>query len=174
MNNYRDILLFPKFDNMNIIEDIRKECDELYGVIQPHITIVFPFLDDIRDEELIKNVRNYFDNKNKFYVKFSGVSYSDDKYIFLNCIDGERDIIKLHDELYNDYFPNHLSSKKYIPHITIGQIFNSNEETLKKIEKMDDVFECFIDTIVIERIGSNDESIILDKIELGNNLKKIL
>ena len=41
MKYFRDILLFPKFDNVKIIEDIRKDCDELYGVIHPHITIVF-------------------------------------------------------------------------------------------------------------------------------------
>ena len=79
---------------MDIIEKIRKDSDELYGIIQPHITIVFPFIDEISDDDLIKNVRNYFVNKTKFYVKFSGVSISDDNYIFLNCVAGEKDIIK--------------------------------------------------------------------------------
>ena len=59
MKNFRDILLFPKFDNMDIIEKIRKDSDKLYGIIQPHITIVFPFIDEISDDDLIKNVRNY-------------------------------------------------------------------------------------------------------------------
>ena len=75
MKGFRDILLFPKFTNMDVIENIRKDCDQLYGVIQPHITIVFPFNDDMSDEELINNVRDYFSNIDKFYVKFSGVSY---------------------------------------------------------------------------------------------------
>ncbi len=166
MKYYRDILLFPKFDNMEIIEDIRKDCDELYSVIQPHITIVFPFIDDISDEDLIKNVRSYFMDKTKFYVKFSGTSYSEDNYIFLNCVTGVENIIKLHDDLYNKYFFNHLSDREYIPHITIGQIFNSTEEQLNKIKNMNDEFECYIDTVCIEKIGINNESIILDKIEL--------
>ena len=169
MKYYRDILLFPKFDNVDIIENIRKECDKLYGIIQPHITIVFPFIDDISDEGLIKKVRKYFENKTKFFVRFSGISYSEDDYIFLNCVEGEKEIIKLHDELYNKYFSNHLSDRKYIPHITIGQIFNSNEEQLRKIEKMNEEFECYIDTVVIEKIGANEESIILDKIILNNS-----
>ena len=121
MKYFRDILLFPKFDNVKIIEDIRKDCDELYAVIQPHITIVFPFIDDISDEDLIKNVRNYFKDKTKFYVKFSGTSYSEDNYIFLNCVTGVENITKLHDDLYNKYFFNHLSDREYILHITIGQ-----------------------------------------------------
>ena len=166
MKNFRDILLFPKFDNMEVIEDIRKDCDELYKVIQPHITIVFPFIDDISDENLIKNVRNYFKDKTKFYVKFSGISYSEDDYIFLNCIVGEDIITNLHDDLYNNFFSNHLSDREYIPHITIGQVFNSTKEQLNKIKNMKEEFECYIDTVIIEKIGINEESIILDKIKL--------
>ena len=166
MNNYRDILLFPKFDNIEVIESIRKDCDELYGIIQPHITLVFPFIDDISDEELTNTVREYFKNKNKFYVKFSGTSYSEDNYIFLNCTDGEENIIQLHDELYNIYFKKYLSDRKYIPHITIGQTYNTDEEHLKKINNLKDEFECYIDTVVVEKIGDNEELIILDEIKL--------
>lgn len=166
MKFFRDILLFPKFSNVDIIEKIRKECDELYDVIQPHITIVFPFLDDISDDELIKNIRNYFSNREKFFVKFSGVSYSDDHYIFLNCVEGKNEIIGIHDELYKQYFQEHLSDRKYIPHITIGQTFNCNSEQLKIIENLEDEFECYIDEVVIEKIGTNEESIILDRIKL--------
>ena len=168
MKYYRDILLFPKFDNVEILESIRKECDELYGIIQPHITIVFPFIDDINDDDLIKTIRYYFKNKNKFYVKFSGISYSEDNYIFLNCIDGEKDIIRLHDELYNNYFKKHISDRKYIPHITLGQTYNTDEQYLKKINNLKDEFECYIDTVVVEKIGDNDESIVLDEIKLKN------
>lgn len=166
MKCFRDILLFPKFSNVDIIEKIRKDCDELYDVIQPHITIVFPFLDDISDDELIKNIRNYFSNRGKFFVKFSGVSYSDDHYIFLNCVEGKNEIIGIHDELYKQYFQEHLSDRKYIPHITIGQTFNCNSEQLKIIENLEDEFECYVDEVVIEKIGTNEESIILDRIKL--------
>ena len=152
---------------VDIIENIRKDCDELYEIIRPHITLVFPFIDDISDKELIKNIRDYFKNKKKFYVKFSGVSYSEDDYIYLNCVDGERWIIKMHDELYNKYFSNHLGNKKYIPHITLGKKNNTNKEKLKEIENMNDEFECYIDTVVIEKIGKNEESIILNKITLS-------
>ncbi len=167
MKGFRDILLFPNFTNMDVIEKIRKDCDQLYGVIQPHITIVFPFNDDMSDEELINNVRNYFSNIDKFYVKFSGVSYSDDNYIFLDCVEGKEEIIKLHDDLYKQYFNNHLSDREYVPHITIGQTYNCNDEQLNKINNLKDSFECYIDNVIIEKIGDNDESIIMDKIDLN-------
>ena len=53
MKNMRDILLLPNFDNMDVIEKIRKDNDELYGIVPPHITIVFPFEDDMSDDELV-------------------------------------------------------------------------------------------------------------------------
>ena len=34
---------------------------------------------------------------------------------------------------------------------------------------MNEEFECYIDTVVIEKIGANEESIILDKIILNNS-----
>ena len=167
MNNYRSILLFPKFDNVDKIESIREDCDVLYGKIRPHITIVFPFLDEIDDLELIKMVRNLLSNEKKFNVKFSKTSYSNDGYIFLNCIEGSNEIIHLHDKLYNDYFKKYYKDIEYIPHITLGQLDNSNEELLKKINEMNDIFECNIDEVSIEKIGQNDESIILSKIKLN-------
>lgn len=166
MQYYRDILLIPKFDNMDIINNIRKDCDELYDVIEPHITLVFPFINDISDEELVKKIRKYFFEKQKFHVKFKGVAYSNDNYIFLKCIVGEDNIIKLHDDLYNKYFKDYLSKLEFIPHITIGQTFNCSDEKIKMLNNMQDEFECDVDTVVIEKIGINNESIVIDEIKL--------
>lgn len=117
----RDILLFPKFENESVIEDIRKECDQLYGIIKPHITIVFPFDDNMSDEAFIQKARYIVKEEKKFFVKFEGVSYSDDDYIFLNCVEGKESIIRLHDLLYDNLLKEYLLDKTYIPHITIGQ-----------------------------------------------------
>lgn len=157
----RDILLFPKFQNENKIENIRKQCDCLYGIIRPHITVVFPFDDKISDKELVDSVRNLVKNKKGFFVKFEGISYSEDDYIFLNCVEGEENIIRLHDLLYGNLLNKHLSNRIYKPHITLGQKENCNEDII-----LSDSFECKIDAIYIEKIGENDESIILDKIRL--------
>ena len=77
MKCFRDILLFPKFNNMDIIEKILKDSDELYGIIQPHITIVFPFIDEIRKH----SDQNTWYKANKstkqypFYPKHIGCQY---------------------------------------------------------------------------------------------------
>ncbi len=35
----RDILIFPKFKNMNIIQEIRSKYDRLATLVAPHITL---------------------------------------------------------------------------------------------------------------------------------------
>ena len=43
----RDILIIPKFNNINKIQKIREKYDELYDIINPHITLAFPFKSNI-------------------------------------------------------------------------------------------------------------------------------
>ena len=51
----RDILIIPKFCNVDKIQKIRKKYDELYNIIMPHITLAFPFENNISNELLKKN-----------------------------------------------------------------------------------------------------------------------
>ena len=50
----RTIMIFPDFEQMEIIESIRKKYDPLYQLVKPHITVVFPFDMDVSNEELSK------------------------------------------------------------------------------------------------------------------------
>ena len=143
--SYRDMILFPKFNNEDRIQNIRKDCDDLYDCIDPHITIVFPFSDDISDIELVEKVKSIVMKEKTFRVKFSGISFSDDDYIFLNCIKGTEQIKRLHDLIYSKVLKSHLSNRKYIPHITLGQTYNCCDYA--KVNNLDEIFECTIDAI---------------------------
>lgn len=158
----RDILIFPKFKNIDLIQKIREDYDELAYLVEPHITIVFPFTDDIDTPALSTAIKNAIKDINSFKIKFKGVSLSPDKYIFLNCIEGNENIIKLHDILYKEVLPTHLKKEiNYIPHITLGTTDN-----ISFLENFDYEFEDIIDRIYIEGIGIHQESIILDEIKL--------
>lgn len=39
----RDILIFPKFNNIDKIQEVRNKYDKLANLIPPHITLAFPF-----------------------------------------------------------------------------------------------------------------------------------
>ncbi len=161
----RTILIFPEFSNLDEIQKIRNKYDPLAQLIPPHITIVFPFSDDISNEELISKLTNLIKSFSPFKVIFKGLSLSNDNYIFLNCIKGNDEIIQLHDEIYAKILPTHLKkSIKYIPHITLGR---SNSLDGIELEKE---FETFVNEITIELVGENEESILIKNIKLGEPL----
>ena len=161
MKLYRDILIFPKFKNIEEIEKIRKNNDKLYGIIPPHITIVFPFFDDISNEELIYKLKEILNSYNSFNVVFKGISLSNDNYIFLNCDIGKEILSNMHDEIYEKILPKHLKNIKYVPHITLGQ-----SNTIDFLKDFNKEFSCKIDKILVEEIGLNDESNIICEINL--------
>lgn len=49
----RDILIFPKFKNMGIIDDIRNRYDRLAYLVAPHLTLAFPFQDSMSDTKTV-------------------------------------------------------------------------------------------------------------------------
>lgn len=158
----RDILIFPKFSNINNIQNIRLNYDKLATLIPPHITLAFPFSNNMCDEDLIGKMEEILTNTEPFKVSFKGITLSQDKYIFLNCIEGNNEIIKLHDEIYSEILNKHNEKVvNYIPHITLGKT-----EEIGKLKNFDDIFTTIVDEIIIERIGEKEESIIIKKIQL--------
>ena len=86
----RCVHIFPRFKNSNIIEDIREKYDPLFGCIEPHITVVFPFESSI-DKTVLKNeIQNILQKERAFIIsaqKFEAVeSYG--YYLFLNLDSG--------------------------------------------------------------------------------------
>ena len=162
----RDILIFPKFKNIDKIQEIRNKYDKLANLVPPHITLAFPFSDTISDEELIEKLSNLLITYKPFDITFKGISLSKDNYIFLNCVKGNKEIIHLHNEIYSKIIPSHLEkSFKYAPHITLGQ--SDNIIDLKHFQYE---FKTIVDEVSIELIGEHEESIILKNIKFGGSL----
>ena len=160
----RDILIFPSFKNINLIEDIRRKYDPLYNLVAPHITLAFPFSDEMTNEYLISKLTNLLKILKPFEASFKGISISKDKYIFLNQIQGIETVKKLHCLIYQNILPTHLHSEiEYIPHITLGKL-NKNHPIFEEEFKYE--FNTIIDKISIEQIGKHEESIIIKEIKL--------
>ena len=157
----RDILIIPKFDNIDKIQKIREKYDELYNIIMPHITLAFPFKKDISNEELKKKLLEITTDIKPFVVKCKGISIREDKkvntyYIFLDILEGSNVINQINKRIYENILTDiNIDKYNYVPHITLGNTENSNENII-----LEDEFETIIDTIVVEQIGDNEESII--------------
>ena len=145
----RDILIFPNFEDTYKIENIRKQYDQLYGIIPPHITLAFPFDSQMENSKLKKLLTEVLKNIKPFEIEMEGVSLrKDDKiktnYIFLNLKKGQEKILNIHNLIYEKVLQTKLNFT-YVPHITLGCTVN-------------DKFKTIVDRIFVESIGENEES----------------
>lgn len=165
----RSILLFPDFNNINIIESIRKKYDPLFKHIKPHITLVFPFDSDIPNEELKKHIENSLKEIEPFKIKLKGITGTLDNYLFLNIKVGNDKIIEIHDRLYTGILEKfHYKRITYIPHITVGNILDDKQfgKALNDVKDLNDEFETLIDEIFVEEIDETDDSKILFSVKI--------
>ena len=154
----RDILIFPKFNNMDLIQYVRLKYDKLVNLVEPHITLAFPFSDSMSNEELINKLSILLQSVKPFNVTFKGVFLSEDNYILLNCTEGNKEIINLHDRIYSEIIPTHFRKDlTYIPHITLGQCNN-----LEAFQDFNYEFKTLVDEVFIELVGEHEKSIIIN------------
>ena len=166
----RCIMIFPKFENINIINEIREKYDPLAKYVEPHITLVFPFDSDISTDNLKSHFNEVLKGIKKFSVQLKNFTGDfRDGYLFLNVKKGNDDIIELHDKLYTGILEKFLFRKvTYCPHLTVG-ILEKQVEFDKAIDKLscyDESFEAIIDKIYVENIDTNEYSTIELSFEL--------
>ena len=163
----RDILIFPKFENISEIEKVRKKYDELYGILPPHITLAFPFRNDISNNKLKEQLLDVISDIKPFKVKCKGISLKKDEkinsyYIFLNIVEGKEIIVEIHNRIYKNILKD-IDVKKYNyePHITLGNTNNFDEKV-----NLNEEFETIVESIIVESIGEDESSIIEFEINL--------
>ena len=164
-SNKRAILTMVNFSNINKIKEIQKKYYDIADKIEPHITVVFPFNSEISDEELYNKLNEVLSKYRPFKIVCHGVSTpaQESNYRFLNIVES-KDIIKnISDDIYRKIIPEHLQYRdkyNYNPHISLA-----NKPLDKEIE-LEDTFEMVVDSLYVERIGDDDESIKLFDIKL--------
>lgn len=161
----RAIMIFPHFNNMEIINEIRKEYDPLAEKVKPHITLVFPFTSELSNAELIEWLNTALKDTESFKLKLTGFSKAEDRfgnYLFINIFEGKEEIINIHNALYNGILKEFKMKYAYEPHMTVGKLKTKTDRdnALKKLEQCTNTFETVVDTITIEMIGEYEESII--------------
>ena len=161
----RDILIFPQFTNIEKIENIRKQYDELYKILPPHITLAFPFESSMSNDELKDRLMQVLKSVKPLEIVMSGVSLHKDEniktnYIFLNVVSGVKEIKILHNEIYEKVL-NQKMSFEYIPHITLGTTENEQIEF-----ELNNKFKTIVTKVFVEEIGENEESNVLFEVDL--------
>ena len=162
----RTIMIFPEFENMDIIDRIRDKYDPLARLVRPHITLVFPFENEMSNEAIEEIlIKRLYDVK-PFEIVLNGISLQVDKYgnfLLLDVQKGEEDICYIHEVLCKSEFKQFDSDIRYKPHITIGKFQTEKElnNAYNDLKNLDESFTTIVNKISVEVIGKNEESIIV-------------
>ncbi len=170
----RCIMIFPKFSNMGIIDEIRRKYDPLESHVKPHITLVFPFKNNITYSEIRNHIENVLSSIKPFSLKLKGIKpfRYNGNYLFLNINKGNDEIIEISKKLYTgvleQYIPNWFKLVSYQPHMTVGKIEKEDEYLLaiEDTKRITESFETIVDMLSVEIIDENEDSLIEMEIEL--------
>ena len=152
----RSIVIFPQFgNNTDLIQNIRQQYDPLANRIAPHVTLVFPFESEISSNELRQHVKHSLDGFKSFGLCLQEISQEEENYLFLNPIEGQKQIINIHDRLYSGILKRFLSRKRpYNPHITVGRLrdLSATQAAMDKLKSFNHEFKTQVNTIATEII----------------------
>ncbi|MDM5188951.1 2'-5' RNA ligase family protein [Bacillus sp. DX4.1] len=161
----RTILIFLAGDQVNEIEEIRKRHDPLFGLISPHITLVFPFEGTFSNGELKQHIIESVDGLKPISITIAENVTNEEECLYLLVEKGKEKIEELHDRLYRGFLADYLRENiPYIPHVTVGR--NADKIATVKIPSLTTKFSYKVEKISVERIGENGESIIEFEVEL--------
>ena len=166
--NKRDVLIMADFPNIDKIKEIQKKYYDIADKVEPHIAVTFPFDSDISDEELYEKLSKVAERYKPFRITCHGVStpVGEPNYRFLDIVENMDIIQSMSDDIYKSIIPELLEYRdkyNYVPHISLANMPLDEEIVL------DETFEMIVDSLYVERIGSNDESIKLFDIKLNRN-----
>ncbi len=169
---FRTIMIFPEFENIDIINNIRKKYDPLAELVLPHITLVFPFESDITNEELKLYLKESLSNLQPFKIELGGFSKQINSFgnsLFLNVVQGLDEIKNIHKRLYKGKLKQFDAGYDYVPHITVGNLPSIDllDKAFDDVKNYNDKFITVVNKISVEMIGEHEESIIIIEYELN-------
>ena len=159
----RTVMIFPEFNNINYIDELREKYDSLSDKVRPHITLIFPFESSLDKTKIFEILYNRLHKIKPFEISVQGLSVMN-RWLVLNVTNGANILTEIHTILYANEFLSYKPAwlGNYVPHITVGA-FDSSEEAANVYEKeryFNNIFNCVIDKISVEIIGKNEQSII--------------
>lgn len=171
----RTIMIFPKFNNIKVINEIREKYDPLFNHVNPHISLVFTFESNLSTIEVKNHLIKVLTNIKPFKLNMGNIIKVDNslgKFLFLEINEGTVEIKEISSKLYTDilkqYKPEWLNDNTFLPHMTIGS-FNSSDELNNAylvVQKVKYNFETIVNRISVEVIDENEDSIIEVEIDL--------
>lgn len=172
----RTIMIFPQFENVNIIDDIREKYDPLANHVRPHITLVFTFESNLTSIKLKEHLEKVLTGISPFRLTMGDIIKIDNTlgmYLFGSLKDGIEDIKKLSSKLYTGilepYKPEWLNEETFLPHMTIGNFTSRDDldKAFKDVSVIKESFTTMVNKVSAEIIDENEDSIIDIEVNLN-------
>ncbi len=116
------IVVFPQGDSLAGVEQLRQRFDPLAQLMAAHVTLVFPFVDELSSSQLHAHIRQAVAQTPPFAARFEGVSEADGEFLLLSATSGRDELMELHERLYRGPLAIHRRGFRYDPHITLGRV----------------------------------------------------
>lgn len=142
------------------VQSLRQLYDPLAELIQPHITLVFPFHSSMTDKMLIDHVEDVTASVHRFNATVKPAVEAGDGCIYLPLGDGANLVRELHDKLYTGPLVTFLIEKSYIPHITVANVESKQmSDIYLKVAGSSIQPRFLVSAVILERIGNRGHSI---------------
>ncbi len=174
----RTIMIFPQFENINVIDKIREKYDPLANHVRPHITLVFTFESNLTSIELKEHLEKALTGTSLFTLTMGKIIKIDNPlgmYLFFDLREGIENIKTLSSKLYtgilDPYKPEWLNEKTFLPHMTMGN-FTSREDldnAFKDVSVIKESFTTIVNKVSVEIIDDNEDSIIEIEVNLSTD-----
>lgn len=155
----RAIVIFPEFERMERIAELRRAYDPLAFAVPPHITLVFPFTSDLATQTMAEHIASAIEGIAPFPIELRGVTGDDDEYLFLNIKRGNDGVIALHDRLYTGPLAPFLSLRHtFVPHLTVGRLERpaAFAVALAQAARLAETFATVAHEVAVYRIGPGE------------------
>lgn len=158
-------------DNLDpTIQSFREQHDPLGKLIEPHITLVFPFESRATDSELVGHVAEHATSTQRFEASIEATPTRHGEYIYFAVTKGAANICELHDRLYKGVLQPLLLDILYVPHITVARSTDRHaERLLRDVSSLKIQRNFKISTVKIERILEDGRSELIKEISLGQD-----
>lgn len=178
----RTIMIFPQFENVDILDEIRVKYDPLVSNVRPHITLVFTFESNLTSIEIQEHLEKVLTGISPFRLTMADIIKMDNPlgmYLFLVVKEGIEDIKKLSSRLYTGilepFKPEWLNEETFLPHMTIGNLTSRDDlnKAFKDVSVIKESFTTIVNKISVEIIDEKEDSIIDIEVNLSNIFKNL-
>ena len=149
---------YPKLDT-SLIDQLRQKYDPQFGLIDPHITVMFPVRDSIDGNGLVTHLERVLSDCKAFPIRIQGLQRSWDDCLFLLVREGSSEIVRLHNRIYTGVLAGYKNTDiKFVPHLTLGAFGKDADryaQALSAAKALALDYSCVMDKLDLVKI--NDE-----------------